>query len=157
VEEKNLTVTISALRKALGETPDEHRFIVTIPGRGYSFVAPLRKPQQPIEESTPEPPRRATAIAAVAAGVLIIVLIGFAYSGFSNRTPPPDTDQVQSLAVLPFKFLESDPDDKVLGLGMTDALITQLSNVRKIIVRPTRTVQKYVDIAQDPASIGRDL
>src|SRR5262245_60513042 len=34
VEESNLTVSISALRKALGERRDEHRYIVTIPGSG---------------------------------------------------------------------------------------------------------------------------
>ena len=41
VEEGNLTVTMSHLRKALGEKAGEHRFIVTIPGRGYSFVGNL--------------------------------------------------------------------------------------------------------------------
>lgn len=39
VEEGSLTRNISALRKALGENPREHRYIVTIPGQGYSFVA----------------------------------------------------------------------------------------------------------------------
>jgi predicted ATPase/DNA-binding winged helix-turn-helix (wHTH) protein len=38
VEENNLTVHISALRKALGEMKNEHRYIVTVPGRGYSFI-----------------------------------------------------------------------------------------------------------------------
>lgn len=38
VEEGNLSVHIFALRRALGETPDDHRYIVTVPGRGYSFV-----------------------------------------------------------------------------------------------------------------------
>lgn len=42
VEEANLTVQISVLRKALGEKKDEHRFIVTVPGRGYRFVADVR-------------------------------------------------------------------------------------------------------------------
>ena len=42
VEEKNLTVQIVALRKALGERKDENRFIATIPGKGYKFVAPLK-------------------------------------------------------------------------------------------------------------------
>lgn len=41
VEEGNLTVQISALRKIFGERKNEHRFIVTVPGRGYSFVADL--------------------------------------------------------------------------------------------------------------------
>jgi DNA-binding winged helix-turn-helix (wHTH) protein len=43
VEEGNLSVHIFALRRALGETPDDHRYIVTAPGRGYSFVASVRE------------------------------------------------------------------------------------------------------------------
>lgn len=39
VEENNLTVSISALRKALGESFRDHRYIVTIPRRGYTFVS----------------------------------------------------------------------------------------------------------------------
>ena len=41
VEDANLTVTMSHLRKALGEKASDHRFIVTIPGRGYRFVPEL--------------------------------------------------------------------------------------------------------------------
>jgi TolB-like protein/DNA-binding winged helix-turn-helix (wHTH) protein/Flp pilus assembly protein TadD len=43
VEEGNLTRNISTLRKVLGESPDDHRYIVTIPGRGYRFVAEVRE------------------------------------------------------------------------------------------------------------------
>ncbi|HEX8846130.1 MAG TPA: winged helix-turn-helix domain-containing protein [Pyrinomonadaceae bacterium] len=43
VEENNLTVHVSALRKALGEKKGAHRFIVTIPGRGYRFVADVKQ------------------------------------------------------------------------------------------------------------------
>lgn len=39
VEDANLTVTMTNLRKALGEKASDHRFIVTIPGKGYRFVA----------------------------------------------------------------------------------------------------------------------
>lgn len=39
VEEGNLSYNISILRKALGERANEHQYIVTIPGRGYRFVA----------------------------------------------------------------------------------------------------------------------
>jgi Tol biopolymer transport system component/DNA-binding winged helix-turn-helix (wHTH) protein len=45
VEDGNLTVNISMLRKALGESPNEHRYIVTVPGRGYRFVADVRETQ----------------------------------------------------------------------------------------------------------------
>lgn len=44
VEENNLTVQISALRKIFGEKKSEHRFIVTVPGKGYKFVAELNEP-----------------------------------------------------------------------------------------------------------------
>jgi DNA-binding winged helix-turn-helix (wHTH) protein/Tol biopolymer transport system component len=42
VEENNLAVQVSTLRKAFGETSHDHRFIVTVPGRGYRFVSPVR-------------------------------------------------------------------------------------------------------------------
>ena len=41
VEPANLTVHISALRRALRDGRDGNRFIINIPGRGYSFVAPV--------------------------------------------------------------------------------------------------------------------
>jgi len=43
VEEGNLNRNISTLRKVLGESPNDHRYIVTVPGRGYRFVAEVRK------------------------------------------------------------------------------------------------------------------
>ncbi|MEO7674267.1 MAG: transcriptional regulator, partial [Pyrinomonadaceae bacterium] len=46
VEENNLAVQISALRKVFGETKSEHQYIVTVPGKGYSFVAELNKPAE---------------------------------------------------------------------------------------------------------------
>ena len=52
VDEANLPQHISVLRKALGETPQDRRFIVTVPGRGYRFVAVIRE----ISEDDPPPP-----------------------------------------------------------------------------------------------------
>jgi DNA-binding winged helix-turn-helix (wHTH) protein len=42
VEETNLSRNIFMLRKALGETPEDHRYIVTLPGRGYRFAETVR-------------------------------------------------------------------------------------------------------------------
>ncbi|MGQ0541689.1 MAG: winged helix-turn-helix domain-containing protein [Blastocatellia bacterium] len=42
VEENNLSQNISLLRKVLGEKPVDHRYIVTVPGRGFKFVADVR-------------------------------------------------------------------------------------------------------------------
>src|SRR3954447_9931839 len=49
ITEATLTQNIFRLRKALGEGASDHRFIVTVPGRGYSFVAEVRHLE-------PEPP-----------------------------------------------------------------------------------------------------
>ena len=43
VEENNLTRHVSTLRKVLDESPNDHRYIVTVPGRGYSFVAEVER------------------------------------------------------------------------------------------------------------------
>lgn len=50
LEDANLTVTMSHLRKALGEKAGEHRLIVTIPGKGYRFVGELKTPEALIVE-----------------------------------------------------------------------------------------------------------
>jgi len=50
VEEANLTVNVSLLRKALGDRPHEHRYIVTIPGRGYRLSAEVREGWDPATE-----------------------------------------------------------------------------------------------------------
>ena len=58
VDENNLPRNISSLRKALGEGPAEHKYIVTLPGQGYRFVATVKELQtrdaitsQPVLES----------------------------------------------------------------------------------------------------------
>ncbi len=43
VEEGSLTRNVYVLRKALGEAPQEHKYIVTVPGQGYRFVAEVRE------------------------------------------------------------------------------------------------------------------
>jgi DNA-binding winged helix-turn-helix (wHTH) protein len=43
VEESNLPQHVSALRKALGESPNERRYIITVPGRGYRFGAEVEE------------------------------------------------------------------------------------------------------------------
>ena len=54
VEENNLTQNISTLRRVFGETPGSHRFIVTVPGRGYRFVSEVRLREA---DAGPEPQR----------------------------------------------------------------------------------------------------
>ena len=63
VEETNLRVHVTGLRKALGDGRDGARYVVNVPGRGYCFVAPVTRttaPQQPlpaVEAPGAHPPR----------------------------------------------------------------------------------------------------
>jgi len=121
VEESNLAQNVFLLRKALGEEKNEHRYIVTIPGVGYRFVAPVRE-----FDST-------------------------------NVTGETSNNRFSSIAVLPFKDLLSDNEDKFLGPGLADALIMRLSSIRDLKVRPTASVLRYAALKEDPLQIGRDL
>jgi serine/threonine protein kinase/Tol biopolymer transport system component/tetratricopeptide (TPR) repeat protein len=71
--------------------------------------------------------------------------------------PEPSTG-AKSIAVLPFKTLSHEENrDEFLGMGMADAIITKLSNVGGIVVRPTSSVIKYFDGEQSAALAGHEL
>ena len=50
VEEANLSQNISVLRKALGDTPEDRRYIVTLPGKGYRLAVEVRMVMQDGED-----------------------------------------------------------------------------------------------------------
>ncbi|HUR97893.1 MAG TPA: transcriptional regulator, partial [Pyrinomonadaceae bacterium] len=133
VEESNLSVQVSALRKALGERADDPRFLVTIPGKGYKFVADLARPDDDAttlnRAAVLEPPagrerereevKRVPAstssnhhaIGTVAAAFVFIAVLGlFAYKYF----PVGREAKVESLAVLPFTNQNSDASTEYL-------------------------------------------
>jgi TolB-like protein/Flp pilus assembly protein TadD/tRNA A-37 threonylcarbamoyl transferase component Bud32 len=66
----------------------------------------------------------------------------------------------ESIAVLPLRVLSNvgeNTGDEYLGIGLTDAIITRLSNVQRLVVRPTSSVLRYHASAVDPLVAGRDL
>ncbi len=67
-----------------------------------------------------------------------------------------ETTSIRSIAVLPFKPLVPDRRDELLELGMADTLITKLSGIKRIIVRPTSAIRKYSALDQDPIAAGRE-
>jgi DNA-binding winged helix-turn-helix (wHTH) protein len=83
VEDNNLNQCILAIRKALGETAGSNRYIMTVPGRGYRFVSPVRVvTKESLSEEVAAPsagsrfPRAGwVAIGAGACGLLMVVLI----------------------------------------------------------------------------------
>ncbi|HUF04297.1 MAG TPA: tetratricopeptide repeat protein [Aridibacter sp.] len=172
VEESNLTQTISVLRRKLGEDPNQHRFIVTEPGKGYRFVARVAETGGNENEALTEPQVRnedqndkgaagrisnklKVFLAGLALFLLAVVIAGALY--FGKTSQPSSTSEVRSIAVLPFKNIESGAEDKLLGIGMADAVITKLSRTKSIVVRQTDTVIRYADATPEAIKVGRDI
>ena len=63
------------------------------------------------------------------------------------------TATIRSIAVLPFEPLGQD----ILGLGMADAVIGKMSNLKQLVVLPTSAVSRYKGPATDPLAAGRAL
>ncbi|MDQ3743851.1 MAG: tetratricopeptide repeat protein [Acidobacteriota bacterium] len=103
--------------------------------------------------------RRRRVLAACALAVLVFAAGG--YYLFARRARRAEAvaagTQVRSIAVLPFKSLGAGEPDQYLGLGMADALITKLSSIHQINVRPTGSIIKYAGADEDPAAAGREL
>lgn len=155
VEENNLTQQISALRKIFNERAGDHRYIVTVPGRGYCFVAPVRElhsqigPEIMLAGSTTSsitidlsnsggarPAKsfsldsatlRGTSIAA--AYVFVICFSAFLLGGLGPAGSKP-----QSVGVLTFRTVGID-DDRY-GAGIRDTLRAKLGSLDDITVRP---------------------
>jgi DNA-binding winged helix-turn-helix (wHTH) protein/TolB-like protein/Flp pilus assembly protein TadD len=179
VEEANLAQNVSALRKALGESPGEHRYIATVPGRGYRFVADVTQVgaaetevtlerrttaemvvEEEIEEGARVPARWNLPLpkAIVAVGVLLALGLGAAgWRMWKDKAgQAPNVTSTRSIAVLPFHPL--DPQgEQALGLGLADAVITKLSNIRQLVVRPTSSIQQYAGPSADPWAAARAL
>jgi DNA-binding winged helix-turn-helix (wHTH) protein/TolB-like protein len=106
-------------------------------------------------------PRHGLPLVAAVLGVLLLAAgLTAAVISLSNRTeskPASALPALKSVAVLPFKPLGKSESDEYLGLGMTDTLITRLSNVREMVVRPTSAVRKFSDPGGDPIAAGREL
>jgi TolB-like protein/Flp pilus assembly protein TadD len=75
----------------------------------------------------------------------------------SAHSPVTVADNVRSIAVLPFEPLGQDTNDELLGLGMADAIIGRMSNLKQLAVLPTSAVSKYKGSASDPLAAGRAL
>ena len=130
VEEGNLAVGIFNLRRILGRRRNGLPYIETVSRRGYRFVAQVKV------VSNDGPPQVSNL--------------------FSEREDLIKELDLSGIAVLPFKAIGAGSVDEYLGLGLADALITKLSNIKQITVRPTTAVRKYIG-ADDPVVAGREL
>ena len=143
VVEKQTTAHI-----VIEEVNEEHQ-----PAIAIALTSLAAAPAQPQAESAVaarmarwRQPRWRLAMAAVGIGIVAFVTFWL--------TRPP---ALKTLAVLPFKPLAADSSDQYLELGMADALITKLSNLKQVIVRPTSSIIRYAASNQDALAAGREL
>jgi DNA-binding winged helix-turn-helix (wHTH) protein/TolB-like protein/tetratricopeptide (TPR) repeat protein len=179
VEEGNLCVTVSLLRKVLGDDRGHQKYIETVSKRGYRFVANVNQIEEmasssepAVENQTDNPQtvegrdsRRPWRIsktklawrALTVSGIFCITLLSVAHVirvrggsvARSEKRAP-----FKSLAVLPFQIIGQNIKDEYVGIAMADALITKLGAMGQFITRPTSAVQKYVTTPADSRSAG---
>lgn len=189
VEEGNLADNISKIRQALGDSRKTPKFIETVSGRGYRFIAKVEKVEAaPIQEAPigteirteldssvktdatvpapniiePEPPvseaRKFRGWGLM--GIVVAIAVGglLLYIWTTNRPRgSASLETTKSIAVLPFKPIVAGNRDEALELGMSDTLISGLSRLRQLNVRPISAVRRYTDLEQDALAAGREL
>lgn len=131
VEESNLVVHISALRRILGERRGERKFIETVSGRGYSFVFPVEEIRLHEKPSAAEKRSRKL-----------------------SETAAPDFDSSVPLAVLPFSFTSGNADFEYLARGITQSLIDNLSQIPRLKVMAYSAVENYRNPSPDLPEIA---
>jgi DNA-binding winged helix-turn-helix (wHTH) protein/tetratricopeptide (TPR) repeat protein len=116
--EPNINNIVRKIRTALGDNAAKPRFLETIVGKGYRFVGPVRV----IEPSYPHSHLGLQAVRPDSQEKAV---------GWRERT---------ALAVLPLALAGGATDDRGLGLGFADALVSRLGNLQGVDVLPTAAV-----------------
>lgn len=83
--------------------------------------------------------------------------VGYRFDGDLAPCHDATPARLRVLAVLPFRPVVPEEEDAGLELGMADALITRLSGLRELVVRPLATVRSLRDPDLDPLEAGRAL
>ncbi|MDQ2920066.1 MAG: winged helix-turn-helix domain-containing protein [Acidobacteriota bacterium] len=187
VEEANLSVNVSALRRALGEGPDDHQYVETVPRHGYRFVADVRERWEngaessspvsgnghiehiadsqtpapyalPADASSPHLSFRRWSLVAVGSLLLVGSLVALNPAGLRDRLlGNRNPIRIQSLAVLPLKNASGDAAQDYFAAGLTDSLINDLAKIDTLRVMSRALVMRYKDAQNSRAEIGRDL
>jgi DNA-binding winged helix-turn-helix (wHTH) protein/TolB-like protein len=164
VAEVTLAHNVSVLRKTLGDASGGRPWIETVAKNGYRFLGEVRvAPPEPVraEQAPPEkaPPVSAgrrfrwLELAALAAAAAAAIWLAAA----RRQERPAPRGLVRSVAVLPFRSLGGRPDEAYLELGVAEGVISRLSRIPGLEVRPLRAVERYRATAADTHETGRAL
>jgi adenylate cyclase len=163
VEEHNLVVQISALRRVLDGDRAEGSCIQTVPGRGYRFVA-LVTPvgaaagSDATHTARPRPwaSVRARVAAWIAGGALLamaVAVIGWQFRALPKAAVPPRL----SIVVLPFDNLSGDGAEDYLAQAIADDLTTDLSHLPQATVIAHASALAVKQRNLDVHRIGQEL
>lgn len=116
----------------------------------------LKRLERRLSTHALRPPMSPGAMAITAAAVLVVA-VAAAFILRSSRHNAAPTASIRTLAVLPFKPIIARERDEALEFGIADTLITKLSSIHGITVRPLSAVRPYGGLDQDPIEAGRRL
>jgi TolB-like protein/DNA-binding winged helix-turn-helix (wHTH) protein len=171
--EHSLNTAIKKLRAVLGDSPDNSRYIETIPREGYRFIAPVQEVplSQPaaLEAPASTTESQTQGIAQVSrwrwlslvGGVLALVVLAtvatFAWRRAHLRQSSAPEKVV--LAVLPLSNLTGDPGQEYFSDGLTEEMIAQLGQVdpHHISVIARTSVMHYKGSSEPLPQIGSEL
>ena len=149
VEEATIAQNIFTLRKTLSEHEPGQNLIETIAGVGYRFTgqihsySPEANPQRS-EAAESRRPLRGSKFQARLLWAVPGVVLGFGLvAAIWWRYIPRHTSRIQSLAVLPFANLTGDPQQEYLADGISDALLTDVAQIRGLRVISGSSVARY--------------
>lgn len=120
--DSGLNTLVRKVRSALGDDPDNPRFIETIPGRGYRFIARTSDDLPVSAQERPIRPRLRYAALVVGLGLAIFI-------GFGLRTIEFGGDADIRIAVLPFDNLTGSSDLGYLASGLAEETSTSLAQI----------------------------
>lgn len=161
-----VNVAIAKLRTALGDSAENPRYIETLPRRGYRFIAEVAlvdTAKSAIELPVTQPDDKPTISKRlrfplpwkIAGPIMVLVLAAFTtWILFPRKSPSP---KIRSLAVLPLESLSGDSSQDYFADGMTDELITDLSQISALRVISRTSVMQYKRVRRPLAEIAREL
>ena len=161
VEPSSLRVQMTSLRRALGDRKDGARYVINVPGQGYSFVSPIVLEGEwahPFQALSYEPPD-ATLIATAGRPVPVAPLhMEVAQpSGGTSDLQHPERGSRPSLAVLPFRIIGEQVRYQALASALPDELITELARLRWLFITARGSSFRVRAVAREFGEIGRLL
>lgn len=159
VEEQGLTTKMHALRRALGDEGATPRYIETVRGVGYRFIAPVTV-EEATTEATDSLPSTGRERRRRRIGIGLGALVGFAVAVGVLAwflVPRPAHGAATVVAVLPFQNLSSDKSNAYFASGIQETILSRLAGIPDIRVISRTSTQSYPSRPSDLRKVAREL